>query len=978
MVSAYKKIKITASASFALLCASVFAAPHGISSAESDMMSAYSSGFYPGVVRSADEILKEETPSVFTAKALVLKGEALARLGRPYEAIQTLEKSERIIDKNSRLDCQRLYWTGRALYETGQCSLASQSFFKAAQSCAEGGFANEKESVYARSILYLGKTRQILGDYEGAVRCLEFAAENGERFTMSEYEEGFVGLCDCALLSGDAAKTVRYASLIEVAGFRGFSEDSKYKVLLLKGQALESQKEYLAAYNAYIQVLSSGPLSLAASAMQKAYIISSAHRKEVGQEPGAVLAKAQELKSKEPLLVSEFWTRLAIDAFNSQDYTRSLEYFKNADDEASLEQRQTALLYTCEIGFATSAKNQSDAAKDCLDLLESSWNRLGFEDSGAFYAQAMALRARYSGLCGDYSNSYKYAKTVIESKDINAETKKASAYWAALSLYNLGEYEQAASLAKEHGEEDSSFMIIRAKSLAKSGNLAESVSIFSLLAGKNALDNEGKLDFARTLLNSGKLEQAAEAAGQAEGAEASYIQGISYFNMREWTRAEPCFKQAASGKTLGQKYSDLALFYLGYCQYQLGEYSQAAASLKSFAENGRQNALDWQAYMTAARALVQTGRYSEASYMADGALSSAKDEEQIQQGVLLSAGIYSDSAQYDKAVDVLGPYSAQRNAFGLQCRYMEAQILVKKKDYEQADRLYASLSSEKTAPAIAEEAAFRRGELFYANKDYGKAAPLFEDYIRKYRGGQFYSASLYFGADSLARTGDNGRAVLYFQQLADSKDSSTYKYGAEKQLVSLYSADGDYSAALKMAQRMTEEYSGQASIDGIDETIRQLKALIDGADSRVLAMESEYEKAGGENTFEGRKTGTELAELYFERGGEDGKAQSLALRLLEKQRKIGGESAWASRNAMLLARSYRVRGDNKGAAEMFLETAQLARKAGDDESASRALYGAAEAFDAAGLKADSKASAESLMQLYPDSKYAKDALIFID
>lgn len=978
MSSVLRKIKRAAPAVFILLGASALASPFSSANAQSQMMSSYSSGFYPGVVRAADEILKEDGASVFAAKALVLKGEALARLGRPEEAIESLDKSGKIVASGSRLDSVRLYWKGRALYETGQYSLASQSFFSAAEACVDGAFADEDNSVYRHSVFYLGKTRHLLKDYGGALHCFEFVAANGDSFAAAEYEEGCVKLCECALLSGHAEKTVRYADLLEKELFQGFTDEGKYKILLLRGQALEADKDYPGAYNAYTQVLSDGPASLAAAAMQKAYNVSSSHKKEVGQEPGAVLARAEELKKERPLLVSEFWTRLAIDAFNSMDYKRSLSYFKNAEEGASPVQRQAALLYTAEISFATSQKSMGGAAKDSLSILEGGWDACGFEQGKSFYIQGMALRARYSGLCADYGSSYEYAKTVLDSADKNISLKKSSAYWAALSLFNLGNYEQAASIAGVYGGDDSSFLLIKAKSLAKTGDYSGADSIFSSLAEKNALDSAGVVDWARTLIYEGLFSQAADAAERADGAEARYIQGVSYFNMREWKKAQPCFEKAAVGNGLEEKYKDLAVFYLGYSQYQLGEYSQASANLVKFAQNGRQSSLDWEAYTIASLSLVQTGRYSEASSMAARALSCAKGEEKTQQSVLLCAGIYTDMAQYDNAIDVLKPYSSRRNAFGFQCAFQEAQILVKKKDFAQADSLYASLASEKTAGAIAEEAAFRRGELFYTNGDYTKAAPLFEDYIKKYRGGQFYTASLYFAADSLAKSGNRGRAVLYFQQLADSADNSTYKYGAGKQLVSLYSEDKDYDSALDMARRLQKEYGEQALGDGIQNTIENLQSLKGGADSNILALEREYERKGGENTPEGRKTGTALAEAYFERGDSFEKAQQLAQTLLEKQREYENESGDGARNAMLLAQSYRDKNNNRQAAQMFLEAAQLERKAGNDDGAGRALYGAAEAFDAAGLNADSKATAESILRLYPESRYAENAKRFID
>ena len=55
-----------------------------------------------------------------------------------------------------------------------------------------------------------------------------------------------------------------------------------------------------------------------------------------------------------------------------------------------------------------------------------------------------------------------------------------------------------------------------------------------------------------------------------------------------------------------------------------------------------------------------------------------------------------------------------------------AQFFVQNKNFAQADRTYSELSEEKNAGLLAEESAFRRGELFYVNENYEKSAQLFE------------------------------------------------------------------------------------------------------------------------------------------------------------------------------------------------------------------------------------------------------------
>ena len=57
------------------------------------------------------------------------------------------------------------------------------------------------------------------------------------------------------------------------------------------------------------------------------------------------------------------------------------------------------------------------------------------------------------------------------------------------------------------------------------------------------------------------------------------------------------------------------------------------------------------------------------------------------------------------------------------------------------------------------------------------------------------------------------------------------------------------------------------------------------------------------------------------------------------------------KNAIFLAGAYRLKGENKKSAEMYLEAAKFSRQAGNDENAARSFYGAVVSFEAAALYA---------------------------
>ena len=80
--------------------------------------------------------------------------------------------------------------------------------------------------------------------------------------------------------------------------------------------------------------------------------------------------------------------------------------------------------------------------------------------------------------------------------------------------------------------------------------------------------------------------------------------------------------------------------------------------------------------------------------------------------------------------------------------------------------------------------------------------------------------------------------------------------------------------------------------------------------------------AGGSKTKNGRKIGTELAKIYFEKPQQK-KAENLARELFEIQKNNGDEIELAGKNAVLLADILRSQNKNAESANMFLPAAVL-------------------------------------------------------
>lgn len=952
-----------------------------IASLTASMKAAYQSGFFPGVVRYADDILRQSPHSESGALASSYKGECLYRMGRLTEAKNCLQGIEASSD--AEIASQSAYWLGRVFSDMQQWNDALGCYLKSATAAKS---LSETNSYYAYSLYFAAGVYYALSDYENAARLYAFVVAHGSLYVLSDYEKAALNLASSYNALSRYADCILLCSSLKDAAF---SKEVLYRLLLHYGDALSGNKDYKGAYKLYCQVLAESPSSsLAAFAMQKAYETSSVHKAAVGEEPGAVLSQAQERLSDYPDLLGEFWLRLAIDAYTSGDAEKARSYFTEAEKGASAQQLQTAALYRAEMAFSAGVSREA-GAKDALLLLEQCAKETKLVPQSPLFASFTTAQARYAGLSGAWKSCAQYADAVLSLRA--GVEQNTAAYWKAVALYAAGSYMETCAFVEARAgvgnvsaakalsgvassSLDETLLHLYARSLSKLGRAEDADRIFSVLAAKADRTGDTALDYAKSQLKGGFLTSASEQAAFAPGAEADYIAALSAFNRRQWKDAVTLFEKCLQSKDLQSPYTSYARFYCGYAQYRAGSFRAAFDTLTAFSAAAPMPNLHFVALVTAVRASVQLGAYEQAFPLAEKAVKTAMNGEQKQEAVLLCASVYADSAQYQKALSVLAPYTAQRDDFGYKCCYKTAQIQMQMKDFAAAEKTYSAFSKERGAGSLAEEAAYRRGELVYATGRYTEAVPLFDFYCQHWQSGQFVDAALFFAGGALYKSGASSRAILYYEQVDELKQNSPYKYGAEKNLVELYKEQKEYEKAISYAKKLLSVYGEQAKKDGIEQAIEELKLLELGYDEPTAAKERSYNALGATRTESGRAAGTELAAMWASSIISKQRGIVLAERLLAIQKQnLPQESAAATKNALLVAKHLREQTENVRSAELYLSAAEYARMSGSDDSAVQALYGAVEAFDAAGLFGDSRQTALSMAQLYPKSYYTHAA-----
>lgn len=946
--------KFTSTILLSVLGAELFAAGFETDvSVFSELSSAYNSGFYPGTVQYADRLVSEFPESAYTGSALVMKGESLVRLGQFDEALEALLSAEKL-DKDSSLKNSGTYWLGRVYDAKKDYDSAIRCYH---DYCSSAG---EKAVLYPAAILNAGGVYYKNGEFKKAVPNFEYAVMNGNRYSSSDYYSALLKLADSYNNSGAARSTVEL--------YGKFKQESLPSTVYFAfteytGDAYKELKEYRKSYEYYCTVLASGERSLAANALKKAYKVSAEHRKEVGAEPGVVLQDAQKTLSDSPELLAEFWTRLGTDAFVSGDYAKATEYFKEAEKHATPELFEFISMYRAEI---TAGKNITVASAKAAEKELLAAQKIQQEMKNPSYVDDYnGLLAKYAAYQNRWDEVKKYAEA---GKNPNERTN----FYLALANYKTGDYSQSSKLLEKTDLE------LYALSLARQQKLKESASVYNMSDKGGKMTAEERLNYSKVLILSGRFKESQIQAAKSGLNEGKYILGLAQFNTRSWPYAEESFAsfiKNADKKDAGQLQEvSYAMFYQGYSQYRQNKCKEAYLILSSFLEQYPSHELVRNAQMTAANCSVQLGKYGDAAKMAEKAVQSSNNMEEKEDSVLLLAEIYSDAGEYQKALDVLTPYSRQKNDFGMNSLYQMAHVYEKMKDYKTADSKYKEVADKFSSQKMGEEALYRRGELCYGLDDFSTALQRFNEYKNKYQNGTFVDASWYYAADCMAKTGNVSSAILQNQALIKKFPESTYVYSSTKNLIELYRSEGKYNEALENARFLLKKYGDQARNDGIGESASQLEKLAGGKSEEIVAKETEYRKAGAMNTPEGRKAGTELAAILARSADTSREAVSLAEQILplqEKYNKNDAETMYAAQNADILGQAYRSQEKNKLSAEMFLKAARYYRISGKSDEAAAVMYGAYDAFLSAGMKADANATATQLKELYPTSKQAR-------
>ena len=922
--------------------------------------SAYFGADYPAVIEYSSRLQKEFSSSPFLEKALLYKGESFFYLGRFEDSIRTLndlassEKNETKIFAN--------YWKGRSEFSLEDFSAALNSFYNASSISSEFNKKNKKINfVYKNSIYYAGLCSYSLRQYEKCIPFFESVVSSKE-YENDIFCSSLEILFDCYTNENEYSKLLKKYEELSPQNISCY-----WNISFAAGNAFEKLGRKKDAFACYEKIALNAELPLSAQALQKAYYVSA-------EDFPLLLEKAKSELANENSLLSELWVWLGIDCFEKNDFNSAQKYFSNAEKSDS-EKKYSSLigLYKAEL-----------ASENKIAVLDS-YSAENFDKK--YYAEyELAYAQQYADL-GDFENSLVHAKNAYEkSSPEKKQLRQKSFYYYCLGLYSTGKSKQAISLiekSKENAESENKYFfeqkILYARCLAENGKLELAEKIYKNFFENSQLSNEQKYDYAKILFSLGNMSECKNVADSSSVSDAVYISALTSFNMQDWKNSSAGFFKFIAENSKSSKIS-FAEFYYGYSLYKIGKSSEAFNALKNFSEKYPKNSLCYSSCIVSANSALKNFDFKNALIQAKKALNFFSSQEEKENAVLLCASIYSDSEKYQDAAKFLEPYAKGTSEFSIRCRYQIAILNSRFGRISEADKIFSEIQNKFYNSPFADESSFRCADLYYNSKNYETAVMRFSEYQRKFPKGKFIDASYYYSADSYRKLAQIEKSLLQYKILVENFPKSTFAYNARKNLSEIFEEQKKYVDALEQQKIILAIADSEEQRKTAEQKISFLKNLISGENSELALLEKRYAENSKNATFEGRIAGTELAEFLIQNEQPNKNVFELAdslFKIQSSEKNHPAEISYAARTAFVCARYLRFQNKNKEAAQRFLICAEFARKSGNDELAQKAIYGAAESFDAAKLYADSENSAKTLLELYPKSSYKSAAQKFI-
>jgi len=385
-----------------------------------------------------------------------------------------------------------------------------------------------------------------------------------------------------------------------------------------------------------------------------------------------------------------------------------------------------------------------------------------------------------------------------------------------VSLYHLGDYEKAADYLREAENVNPAFEpdkinFYMAESYFSQGKYQEALSRYNSIKSsddeyvKQAMYSKGYCHF-----NTGSYSNAAYQFAEfidrypndARITDAKLRLADSYYGSKNFVAASKIFKKLFQS---GKYSSDDPYTYYQYAQalYKSGEINAAITEFRNLQQKFPDSKYAESSLFTVGFIRFQEGEFKEAINDFRYVLQIYKNSA-ITPVVFYSIGdAYFNLGMYDSAIvnyrNVLTKYPSSEYVFdainGMQYSY----VAMGKPD--EAINLIDRYTSQNPNLKFSDLIFFKKGEIYYSQRDYLNAKTSYQEFLVKYPGSTFVPEAYYWIGKSSQNLKQDEEAIFYFNQVFESYPGSESAAVSVIELGKMYEANGNYQASIEVLEQ---------------------------------------------------------------------------------------------------------------------------------------------------------------------------------
>lgn len=449
-----------------------------------------------------------------------------------------------------------------------------------------------------------------------------------------------------------------------------------------------------------------------------------------------------------------------------------------------------------------------------------------------------------------------------------------------------------------------------------------------------------------------------------------YLLGLAYLGTEKYDKAE---------SFLGTD-SVFALFYTAYCQYVLGKTSESYENFVKVTKNYPAHRLGIESHIYAAKCCIFNNDFENAIREGKFAVNKATDLSQKIEAALLVANLYQEQNKSDEAISLLTSISSTYNEKNIPVKFKIAEIYSLQGKISEANLIYEDIQNFYSGTVYAEEAAFKRGKMYFDNEQYFPAKNHFTYCESNFPKGNFAEQALYYNAISRENLGEIDEAVLQYLKIISLYENSYYVFSAHERLAFLFYENGEYNRALSEINFLQENYTEQVAFSSVNNLKPQLELLISGEDEDMVDLLQQWNKNKKAETLDGMNVGIQLAEKYLVSVEEKEKGVDILNQILAKisENTTSYEKAKVAAKANTLLGLYNcINADYVLGSEYYLKSASFYMGI-SAESAAESMYKAALALSNARKSKDVELVYNKMTTLYPNSTWTEKTGLILE